>query len=440
MRAIVAVLLAGLMLVPSASALHDRPIAPAEQPARTFREVIFQVNDTISRIEEQVGDDPQLRQARDKLSSAAEAHNRGSHWITLSRLLEAVSLARRAQVEYETRDASDPQAAYFSQMESKWRESRGWIKDIHRRLIDLQSTGVDLWDLDHILLAGSILAKAERMHKAWGGIAKAWEKGQRGGKSKNALAAFSYGVILYIDIADTIITKGLQNQPDEPVGPVVGNSTLQGIMESLKPLVRNRSVSFDRAMISIINGNMASDEWLAALGASVAWSQKQAPAAVQHTLDEPNKGYDPENVTQHLNEVVHDTAILEEMDDLGVPGAQARFSIPHATAALRIALNETESGQASQSTALQAAEGLGAMSAAQMSHAILKLAAGEDPPQPVVFLPAGGAGGLELADNSTDRANGGSGGNDIGSGWLWLGALGALGLAAAVVHRRRRRR
>lgn len=441
MRALVAVLLAGLMLVPPASAIHDRPIQPAEQPARAFREAIFDVNETITRIEDQIGDHPKyqssLDQARNKLVSAAEGHNSGNHWLSMSRLLEAVAIARKAQVQYENRQASDPDAAYFADMESKWRESRGMIKQYHERMLDLQSAGIDLWTLDHALLAGSIATEGESLHKSWNGIAKSWDRGQRGDKMKNALAAFSYGVILYMDVAQQIVTKAIQNHPEETIGPVVGNATLEGVMDSLQPIVKNRSVSFDRQLTSIINGNIAEEEWLAALGSVVAWSQKQAPAAVQHRLDEPDKQFPTEAVVSHLRNLTEEDHTLEDLDKMGVAGAQARYSLSQAAYSLRIVLNQTERDEGDTRTTLQAAEGLGALSAAHTSQAILELASGGDPPENVIHLPVSNVGEFALGPGANDE-----GGDEdeasAGSWWMWVATASVLGLIAVAVRRKRR--
>lgn len=446
MRAPVAILLAGLMLVPSATilapnagAVHEERIQPAVEPSHALRAALYDVNRTIGEVEDQYGDGPGVRDAKDKRALAARSFVAGNHWLTLSHLLEAESIIRRVQVTHENEGASDPDAAYFSDMEAKWRESEAWITDLHKRLIDLQSTGVDLWVLDHVLLAGAILAKAERMHKAWGGVAKSWERGQREQQMKNALAAFSYGTIQYSQIADGIITRALRNQTDEPVGPIVGNATLRGIMDSLQPMIRNGSVSFDRQMSGIINGNIAEGEWLAALGATVTWSEKQAPAAVQHTLDEPESRYEPERVVRHLYNVTHNDTTLQTLDEMGVAGAEARGSLQKARVTLEIVMNETERGNTSIQTSLRAAEGLGAISAAHTSTAILKVAAGESPPDEIIHLPIRSGGGLELSNGTNTTDTDDEDGAPVGSWWLWVGAMGALAIGAFAVRRRRRR-
>lgn len=434
MRAVVAVLLAGLMVVPGASAIHDQQIQPAVEAGRAFRDTIMDVNRTLGDIEAQVGDDPKLDQARQKLVDAGKAHNAGNDWLALSHLLEAVAIARRTQVEYENRDASDQDAAYFADMETRWEESRAWIGDVHQRLEDLQSTGIDLYTLDHALLAGSIMTEGERLHRSWQGIAQAWERGQRDGQVKNALAAFSYGVILHAKIADRILTNALENHPDEPVGPVVGNSTLEGVVDALRPTVSNRSVSFDQALSGVINANIASGEWLAALGSMVRWSQRQAPAAVEHVLDEPEDRFSAEAVTHHLADLVENDTTLDQIDALGPPGAQARHSLAQATGVLRIVENALEEGRNGTGVTLRAAHGLGALSAAHTSLAILKVSAGEDPPRNFIHLPVSSAGEFGLSETGSPDDDGGM---SVGSAWLWVAAAGALVVAGIVLRRRR---
>lgn len=436
MRAFVAVLLVALMIAPSASAIHGESPEPAKEPTLAIREALYEVNRTIGQVEDRYGDGPGIRDAKHKRALAARSFVSGNHWATVGHLLEAESIIQRVQVWHENEGASDRDAAYFSDMESKWREAEGWITDIHKRMINLQATGVDLWVLDHVLLAGSILADAERMHRNWPQIAQQWEKGQRGEKVKNALAAFSYGTIQKVQIADGIITRALRNASDDPVGPVVGNATLRGIMDSLSPMIKNGSVSFDRQMRGIINGNIAEGEWLAALGGTVAWSQKQAPAAVQHTADEPDERYSPENIVRHLRNVTEEDSTLETLDGMGVAGATARHGLAKAKTLLHIAHNQTESGNATFRTSLQAAEALGGISAAHTSLGILKVAAGESPPPAIIHLPLVSAGEVDLSDRNT--TDGEATEETAGSWWLWAGAIGGLLAAAAIVRRRNR--
>lgn len=426
--------------VPTAVADHrEEARAPSPVVSEVFKDVLLQVADEINATREKVGeDDPLIQQAADRWKKASRAHNGGDDWLTLAHLVEAVTFMHRAEIEHDTRGASDQDAAFFSRTEAAWNEGQGWISSVHERMLDLQSLGVDLWMLDHTLLAGDILAQGERIYKSWTAVAQGWEDGQRGDQAKNGLVGFSYGAILHADIADQLIDKALDEAPEEPVGPTVGNSTLQGTMEALNPLVANASVSFDRQLNSIVSGNMGSGEWLAALGAATTWARAQPSAAVQHTLGESeDKQYDPVAVVERLRTVLTDDPTFEVLDDLGTEAAQAQYSLAQADATLHLTQRSVEEGNETTRTSLEAAEGLGAASAAHMNLAILQLVAGEDPPREIVHLPASN-GTLNIdrpADPSGDDGEAGT--NLLGSPWFWVVGVLAAGAIAAVGYRRK---
>lgn len=436
------------MTAPSAAAFHqETPVAAAPVVAEAFRDTIFDVNDTIGDVEAQTGE--RLDDARRQLQGATEAHNSGNQWKSMSNLFQALTIAKKAQWEHEIQQqqGEDEDAQFFSKAQSSHQDAQARIGAIHERMMDLQEAGVDLWELDHVLLAGNLLAQGERVDRQYPPLAQQWSDGQRNERMRNGLVAFTQGPILFADIADRIITKTLQQSPDEPVGPVVGNATLEGVNNAITPILDNSSVSFDEKFRSIINGNIQEREWLAALGASVAWSTKQAPAAIQHHLDEQTTPYDAEAVTHHLEDLLHNGTQIEEFDEIGVPGAQARMGYAEAATRLRIAeaqlersenLSEANRSDADRQTSLTASRGLGALSTVDVSLAILELASGNEPKEDLIHLPISSAGEADLAEGGdSDEPDEGSA---LPVGTVWIGALtlGAL-VAVAIVATRRRR-
>jgi len=441
MRALVAAFLVGLLLAPPTAALHDsEQIEPAVEPTHTFREAIYDLNRTIREVEERHGESPEIDQAKNKRALAAQAYVAGNHWLTLAHLLEATSLVERVDTWEENEGASDREAAYYEDMEDKWSEANAVIHDTRDRFEELQSEGVDLYMLDHALLAGAILTKGERRHAAWSQYSQAWEKGQRNDQLKNGLASTAHGAILHAEIAKGLLDRAERNQTDEPVGPVVGNSTLRGITESLEPNLANGSVSIDTEFNQIIGSQMANEQWLSALGATVAWSEKQAPAAVQHVMqeDEEKQVFKPDDVVDYFFQLEGEDDTLAGVDDLGVPGATARYSLSEARGTAQVLeerVRQNDTREPDWQVAIQAGQGLGALSAAHTSLAILKVAAGETPPDRIVHLPTHSPGAVDLGNGTAgEPADEDSRFGVPGPGLALAGV--AVGLAALVRRRR----
>lgn len=439
MRAQLACLLVLLMIAPPATAAHDRSnVTPAPVVGEAFRDAIFDANDTITRIEERKGEP--LIEARQQLDDGREAHNSGNHWMTMSKIFQAMTVAERAAIEHEIRGASDKDAAFKAETKDAWQQADAVIHDMHERMTDLEKAGVDLWELDHAILAGMLLTKGERVHAQYPMIEKQWDQGQRGDEMRNGLVAFSEGATTYVEVADRLLTKALQESPDEPVGPVVGSATLEATVDAIAPMVGNKSVSFDDEMRKIVNGNMQEEEWLASLGAIAAWSERQASAAVQHQLGEPEQAYEAEAIVHHLDHEVHNGTHLETFKDLGVDAANARYSLAQAIANLRAAeaqLENAENEQEEMRAALSAAEGLGALSVVNVNMAALEIVDGQHPTYDLVHLPVTTAGAAALEgdppaedQSAEDRSMPVS---------IWLGALTVAVLVGVAVATYRKR-
>lgn len=446
MRPILAILLSGILLIPmpTAQALHEdeEPFVPAEEPSHAFREAIYDLNRTIRDVEERHGEHPKIDEAKNKRALAAQAFVAGNHWLTLHHILEATAVIEHHNTWQEKQGATDREAAYFNHMNDKWQEAHSWIGNVHDRLERLEDEGVDLWMLDHALLAGSILTKGERLNNMWGTMEEAWDRGERGDQVRNMLAASSYGAIMHAQLAEGILDRAERNATDEPVGPIVGSHTLRGIMDSLEPMLANGSVSIDRDFNRLISTHIAEENWLAAMGGTVAWTEQQAPAAVQHAMQsDGDPPFQPDDVIDHLFKLDAEDETLQGIEELGVPGASAKYSLVQVRGTTTVLEERTQEDEnVTWDQALQAGEGLGALSAAHTSLAILQVANGDAPPDRVIHLPTHSAGAMDLDENQTEDA--GETEDDSllavpAGGWL---VLLSVGLLAAVVYQRHRRR
>ncbi len=444
MRPILAILMAGLLMIPmpTAQALHEDedPLVPAEEPSHTFREAIYDLNRTIRDTEERHGDHPKIDEAKNKRALAAQAFVAGNHWLTLHHLLESTAIIEHHNAWQEKQSASDREAAYYSEMQDTWQEAHSWIENTHDRLEDLEAQGVDLWMLDHALLAGSVLTKGERLNNMWGTVKEAWDRGERGDQMRNMLAASSHGAIMHAEIAEGILDRAERNATDEPVGPIVGSHTLRGIMDSLEPMLANGSMSLDRDFNRLIATHMGEEKWLAAMGGTVAWSEQQAPAAVQHAMQADGEPpFQPEDVIEHLFNLDAEDETVQSLDELSVPGASAKYSLAQVKGTAQVMEERTqEEDEITWNHALQASEGLGALSAAHTSLAILQVANGDAPPDRVIHLPTHSPGALDLDESTLEDASEDDTLFAVPT-WGWLAPL-AAGLLIAFGYTRHRRR
>ncbi len=399
MRRILPVLVVGVLIVlasPVFAAHGEEPIQPAEEPSHAFLAQIYDVNRTIAEVEAKVGNDPAIDDAKHQRALAAQSFMSGNHWVTLQHLWQATYIIERVSAEYDSREASDQEASYFSEKRAAWNEATAIITNVHEDMLELQSEGVDLWMLDHALMAGYLLAKGENLHRSFGPTAEAWEGGDRSEQMRNGLSAFSHGAKMHALLAQGILDRAQANQTDQPIGPVMGNATLRGTVDAIGPVLAEGATGVDREFQGIVEGNLVEEEWLAALGATIAWSENQANVAFQWTFDDGS--YDTMDMVHHLEELIENDESMEVIDGLGVPGAQARFSLPQAYAGYHQALNDTEEGEVTHATALQATQALGALSAVHTSAAIMQAASGQTPMDHVVHLPTHSAGSFDLEE------------------------------------------
>lgn len=442
MRSFPAVLLAALLLVPvpTGQALHDGdPIVQADEPSHAFYASIVDLNETIAQVEAEHGEHPAINEAKQARAKAMQAFMAANHWLTLHHLLQSTVIIERHNAWEANQGASDQEAAYFSDMRDAWERADDQIHRVHERMKAIENEGVDLWMLDHALLAGSILVKGERFHVMWGDAQSAWEDDRRDNEMKNMLVASSYGAMMHANLAENILDRAVENQTEEPVGPVVGTHTLRGITDALDPVLSEGSMSLDRTVPQLISSHMANEVWLAALGGTLAWAEEQANAAVQHGYQADEPPFQPEDVVAYLFELDEDDDTLQDVDEMGVPGASARFSLSEAAGIATVLEQETEDrDEISWTMALQAADGLGALSAAHTSMAILTVAAGESPPDRIIHLPTHSSGALDLDESDLDAETESDEGAFAVPAWGWIVTL-VTGLLVALFLLRRRR-